>query len=305
MKIRPVEEPQSKPELVVRQNRVRSVSGSSSGSGMSREDVEAPEILRRNSKKKSPVVFDRAQLTSRFKTAIVQTLSRRLALLGITGTAKFVDSKKILAQLETSLAGQTRQFLRTRRQFESQLDKRLVARQNPSASSSPFRKQKTMTKKDSASPKMTASPPVESRAPVPTPRSVKLLSHPSVFRPVPATLMARDGEATHQVETGNEERTTDVSAEKEAMESDDSFSLSSLDAILSELKKPNRYGSSPATKTATSSSLKGSGLSIPSSSSAPASSSPPLKRQGGPTKSVQWRVPVETMEKPLDQSWDS
>ena len=50
---------------------------------------------------------------------------------------------------------------------------------------------------------------------------------------------------------------------------EDSFSLSSLDAILTELKKPNRH----------------SQASTPSSI----------------TKSVQWRVPVETTE----ESWDS
>ena len=59
--------------------------------------------------------------------------------------------------------------------------------------------------------------------------------------------------------------------EKVPEEEDDSFSFSSLDAILTELKKPNRYDSSVPTT----------------------------------PKSVQWRVPVETIEKPIHDSWDS
>lgn len=57
---------------------------------------------------------------------------------------------------------------------------------------------------------------------------------------------------------------------------EDSFSFSSLDAILTELKKPNRFTGETAT---------------------------PLSA----TKSVQWRVPVETAPKPDDDStlWDS
>ena len=56
---------------------------------------------------------------------------------------------------------------------------------------------------------------------------------------------------------------------KEPEEDDDSFSFSSLDAILTELKKPNRYIDQT------------------------------------PPKSVQWRVPVETIEKAIHDSWDS
>lgn len=54
---------------------------------------------------------------------------------------------------------------------------------------------------------------------------------------------------------------------------EDSFSFSSLDAILTELKKPNR---------------------------STISQTPPST-----TKSVQWRVPVETVQKPVDDTWDS
>lgn len=56
----------------------------------------------------------------------------------------------------------------------------------------------------------------------------------------------------------------------EEEEDDDSFSFSSLDAILNELKKPNRY----------------------------------VDQTVAP-KSVQWRVPVETIEKSIHDSWDS
>lgn len=73
-----------------------------------------------------------------------------------------------------------------------------------------------------------------------------------------------------------------VTAAKEE-DTDDSFSLSSLDAILSELKRPgNKFG-----------------VVLPSSTAAAASAAP---------KTVQWRIPVVESEQekpPLDESWDS
>ena len=61
----------------------------------------------------------------------------------------------------------------------------------------------------------------------------------------------------------------DLPKAPEVEEDEDSFSFSSLDAILNELKRPNR-STTPSTP-----------------------------------KSVQWRVPVETIQKPIDDSWDS
>ena len=77
--------------------------------------------------------------------------------------------------------------------------------------------------------------------------------------------------------------TTTTPAAVKDEDTDDSFSLSSLDAILSELKRPgNKFGVVLPPSIATAAAL--------------------------PSKTVQWRVPVvesEQQKPPLDESWDS
>jgi len=77
-------------------------------------------------------------------------------------------------------------------------------------------------------------------------------------------------------------------SDDESSSSSSSFSLSSLDAILNELKKPNRY-----------SSLLVKSPSAASSSNQPNSNQIVKSASPATIKTVQWRVPVESMEKPF------
>ena len=201
-------------------------------------------------------------LLDRFKGSIRNAVKQRMAMLGIDTRKKSLSLTKLRQLSDTIHSNRSIEFIEMRRHFQSQLEQQQSRKSKSSKMRIPVA--------------METTPP---RAPVPTPRlrndpksSIvdqqvnsfikirnSILNFFIFFKKKEnqnSLLMARDGEFV------NEPINQSTKGE------DDSFSLSSLDAILNELKKPN------------------------------------------PTKTVQWRSPVElTNEKPIEtkdnSSWDS
>ncbi|KAI9561289.1 hypothetical protein GHT06_012245 [Daphnia sinensis] len=288
------------------------LSHSSPPSSMSEHtsEDEQPRIeMTKPEKKKMAIKVNRQVLMDRFKKTIENALEQRMQLLGIDVNRKTLSNSTFRQLSEKLKSNQTADYLQMRNHFESQLKERLkkIGVKSPSKShekAKPLNSKPLLTVASNnrqKRPKTEREHPVITtpvRAPVPTPRSRNQITEP----PTSLSLMARDGEA-HSVLPSSSVKELTAHLERQINETvvveppvnsvnilrkattkepekveteEDSFSLSSLDAILTELKKPNRLTGETST---------------PSSA----------------TKSVQWRVPVETAQKLEDDStlWDS
>ncbi|KZS04874.1 Uncharacterized protein APZ42_032069 [Daphnia magna] len=301
--------PQEEDKLLSHSSPPSSVSGHSSEDEQPRIEMTKPE------KKKVPNKVNRQVLMDRFKKTIENALGQRMQLLGVDVNCKTLSNSafRLLSEKLKPNQHQTADYLQMRNQFESQLKERLkhIGVKSPAKShekakpvnSKPLltvasnnRQKRPKMEREQEQEHPVVTTPV--RAPVPTPRSRNQITGP----PTSLSLMARDGEA-HSVLPSNSVKELTAHLERQINETvvvdppvnsvnilrkstvkeaekveteEDSFSFSSLDAILTELKKPNRFTGETAT---------------------------PLSA----TKSVQWRVPVETAPKPDDDStlWDS
>ncbi|XP_057371850.2 cilium assembly protein DZIP1L-like [Daphnia carinata] len=279
-------------------------SSPSSSIGEHTSEDEKPRIeMAKPEKKKAVHKVNRQVLMDRFKKTIENALGQRMQLLGVDVNRKTLSNSTFRLLSEKLKSNQTADYLQMRNRFESQLKERLKNIQVKSPTKShekPVNSKPLLTVASNnrqKRPKMEQEHPVITtpvRAPVPTPRSRNQITEP----PTSLSLMARDGEAHSVLPSCNVKELTahlerqinetvlvdppvnsvnilrkaEVKEPEKAETEEDSFSFSSLDAILTELKKPNRLAGETAT---------------------------PLSA----TKSVQWRVPVETA--PDETLWDS